>query len=189
MIRSSGEQTGETRSNGDTSDSTSLHVSPGFELIDTFPFFHECWEATRKEPIEDRIKRRETEYISRWAELRGKQIDSHRRDSVDWRSVVRRRILPHLEALLPATRRIHNHLAAWIGPLFLKAAAPDLKRLTLRPHCVQKFDVSDGQVTRGAYYFEREDCDDMRRVSLYMNMTFDGFLSGPHNEPDWFKPG
>ncbi len=29
----------------------------------------------------------------------------------------------------------------------------------------------------------------MRRVSLYMNMTFDGFLSGPHNEPDWFKPG
>ncbi len=22
-----------------------------------------------------------------------------------------------------------------------------------------------------------------------MNMTFDGFLSGPHNELDWFKPG
>jgi dihydrofolate reductase len=29
----------------------------------------------------------------------------------------------------------------------------------------------------------------MRRILLYMNMTFDGFLSGPHNELDWFKPG
>jgi dihydrofolate reductase len=29
----------------------------------------------------------------------------------------------------------------------------------------------------------------MRRVFLYMTMTFDGFLSGPHNELDWFKPG
>jgi dihydrofolate reductase len=29
----------------------------------------------------------------------------------------------------------------------------------------------------------------MRRIFLYMNMTFDGFLSGPHNELDWFKPG
>ena len=29
----------------------------------------------------------------------------------------------------------------------------------------------------------------MRRVSLYMNMTIDGFLSGPRNELDWFKPG
>ena|ERR1022692_1399069 len=29
----------------------------------------------------------------------------------------------------------------------------------------------------------------MRRVFLYMTMTLDGFLSGPHNELDWFKPG
>jgi dihydrofolate reductase len=29
----------------------------------------------------------------------------------------------------------------------------------------------------------------MRRVFLYMTVTFDGFLSGPHNELDWFKPG
>jgi dihydrofolate reductase len=29
----------------------------------------------------------------------------------------------------------------------------------------------------------------MRRVFLYMTMTFDGFLSGLHNELDWFKPG
>ena len=29
----------------------------------------------------------------------------------------------------------------------------------------------------------------MRRILLYMTMTFDGFLSGPHNELDWFKPG
>ena len=123
VTRSSGEQMGETGLNGDPSDSTSLHVSPGFELIDTFPSFLEYWEAARKEPVEDRIKRWETEYISRWPELRDKQIDSRRRDRVDWRSVACRRIFPHLEAQLPAMRRIHNHLAAWIGPLFLKAAA------------------------------------------------------------------
>jgi dihydrofolate reductase len=29
----------------------------------------------------------------------------------------------------------------------------------------------------------------VRRVFLYMTMTFDGFLSGPHNELDWFRPG
>jgi len=29
----------------------------------------------------------------------------------------------------------------------------------------------------------------MRRTFLYMTMTFDGFLSGLHNELDWFKPG
>jgi dihydrofolate reductase len=29
----------------------------------------------------------------------------------------------------------------------------------------------------------------MRRIFLYMTMTFDGFLSGPHNELDWFEPG
>jgi dihydrofolate reductase len=29
----------------------------------------------------------------------------------------------------------------------------------------------------------------MRRVFLYMTMTFDGFLSGSNNELDWFKPG
>jgi len=29
----------------------------------------------------------------------------------------------------------------------------------------------------------------MRRILLYMNMTFDGFLSGLHNELDWFEPG
>jgi dihydrofolate reductase len=29
----------------------------------------------------------------------------------------------------------------------------------------------------------------MRRIFLYMTMTFDGFLSGPHNELDWFVPG
>jgi len=29
----------------------------------------------------------------------------------------------------------------------------------------------------------------MRRIFLYMTMTFDGFLSGLHNELDWFKPG
>jgi len=29
----------------------------------------------------------------------------------------------------------------------------------------------------------------MRRIFLYMTMTFDGFLSGPHNELDWFRPG
>jgi dihydrofolate reductase len=29
----------------------------------------------------------------------------------------------------------------------------------------------------------------MRRVFLYMTMTFDGFLSGPHDELDWFEPG
>jgi len=29
----------------------------------------------------------------------------------------------------------------------------------------------------------------MRRIFLYMTLTFDGFLSGPHNELDWFKPG
>ncbi len=28
----------------------------------------------------------------------------------------------------------------------------------------------------------------MRRVFLYMTMTFDGFLSGLRNELDWFKP-
>jgi dihydrofolate reductase len=29
----------------------------------------------------------------------------------------------------------------------------------------------------------------MRRIFLYMTMTFDGFLSGPHDELDWFRPG
>jgi len=29
----------------------------------------------------------------------------------------------------------------------------------------------------------------VRRIFLYMNMTLDGFLSGPQNELDWFKPG
>lgn len=29
----------------------------------------------------------------------------------------------------------------------------------------------------------------MRRLFLYMAMTFDGFLSGPHDELDWFRPG
>jgi dihydrofolate reductase len=29
----------------------------------------------------------------------------------------------------------------------------------------------------------------MRRIFLYMTMTFDGFLSGPGNELDWFRPG
>jgi dihydrofolate reductase len=29
----------------------------------------------------------------------------------------------------------------------------------------------------------------MRRIFLYITMTFDGFLSGPNNELDWFKPG
>jgi dihydrofolate reductase len=29
----------------------------------------------------------------------------------------------------------------------------------------------------------------MRRVFLYMTVTFDGFLSGRHDELDWFKPG
>jgi len=29
----------------------------------------------------------------------------------------------------------------------------------------------------------------MRRILLYMNMTFDGFLSGLHNELGWFRPG
>ena len=29
----------------------------------------------------------------------------------------------------------------------------------------------------------------MRKIFLYMTMTFDGFLSGLHNELDWFKPG
>jgi dihydrofolate reductase len=29
----------------------------------------------------------------------------------------------------------------------------------------------------------------MRSIFLYMTMTFDGFLSGPNNELDWFKPG
>jgi dihydrofolate reductase len=29
----------------------------------------------------------------------------------------------------------------------------------------------------------------MRRIFLYMTMTFDGFLSGTRNELDWFDPG
>ena len=29
----------------------------------------------------------------------------------------------------------------------------------------------------------------MRKIFLYMTMTVDGFLSGLHNELDWFKPG
>jgi dihydrofolate reductase len=29
----------------------------------------------------------------------------------------------------------------------------------------------------------------MRQIFLYVTMTFDGFLSGPHNELDWFDPG
>lgn len=29
----------------------------------------------------------------------------------------------------------------------------------------------------------------MRSVFLYMNMTLDGYLSGPNNELDWFRPG
>lgn len=29
----------------------------------------------------------------------------------------------------------------------------------------------------------------MGRVFLYMTMTFDGYLAGPNNELDWFKPG
>lgn len=29
----------------------------------------------------------------------------------------------------------------------------------------------------------------MGRVFLYMTMTLDGYLAGPHNELDWFKPG
>jgi dihydrofolate reductase len=29
----------------------------------------------------------------------------------------------------------------------------------------------------------------MRKIFLYMHMTVDGFLSGLHNELDWFKPG
>lgn len=28
----------------------------------------------------------------------------------------------------------------------------------------------------------------MRRVFLYMTLTFDGYLSGPNNELDWFRP-
>jgi len=29
----------------------------------------------------------------------------------------------------------------------------------------------------------------MRKIFLYMTMTFDGFLSGLRDELDWFKPG
>ena len=29
----------------------------------------------------------------------------------------------------------------------------------------------------------------MRKIFLYMTMTVDGFLSGLHNELDWYKPG
>ena len=29
----------------------------------------------------------------------------------------------------------------------------------------------------------------MRKIFLYMTMTFDGFLSGPQDELDWFDPG
>lgn len=113
----------ETRVNRDPSDSTPLHASTRFEIIDTFPSFQEYWEASRKEPVKDQIKRWESEYISRWPGLREKLIDSYRNDNVDWRSVARRRIFPHLESRLPAMRRIHDHLAARAGPVFLKAAA------------------------------------------------------------------
>lgn len=29
----------------------------------------------------------------------------------------------------------------------------------------------------------------MRKIILYMTMTFDGYLTGPNNELDWFTPG
>ena len=28
----------------------------------------------------------------------------------------------------------------------------------------------------------------MRKIFLYMTMTFDGFVAGPNNDLDWFTP-
>lgn len=91
-------------------------------MIDTFPAFLDYWMASRGDPLERRIKRWETEYLSPWPELRTRQIEEYRREKVDWHSVARRRIFPQLEVNQSAMMRAHESLPSCAGPIFKKAA-------------------------------------------------------------------
>jgi hypothetical protein len=80
------------------------------DLLDTYLAFERYWREVRSEDVEVQIERWENEYMADWPELLAKLKKSYSDEGVDWRTVARTRVFPHLEERLPRLRQMHRNL-------------------------------------------------------------------------------
>lgn len=85
-------------------------LPPHLQIVDTFPTFLAFWEYAQRQPLVEQIEAWAVQYLSRWPELRQKQIDCYAEDGEVWRAVARDFVFPFLPERLPAMRVAHDHL-------------------------------------------------------------------------------
>ena len=72
------------------------------EILDTLPAFLTYWEKCLDLTLNAQIERWAQDYLSPWPELLTIQVEDYHDQKIDWQSIARDQIFPHLPKRLPA---------------------------------------------------------------------------------------
>jgi hypothetical protein len=100
-----------------------LMATSKLEILDTFPAFLTYWEKCRDLPLDAQIERWAQDYLSPWTELLAMQVEDYHDQNIDWQSIARERIFPHLSDWLPAMRLARENLLVVSENIFDRTAS------------------------------------------------------------------
>jgi len=91
-----------------------------YKICDLYPSFQACWDELSKKDLGEQLElwRR---YLLHCPGLWEKQVSCYAEEGLDWRAIVKERVLPHLDERRSAMERARQALHGVIGPVCLKA--------------------------------------------------------------------
>ena len=80
------------------------------DILDTLPAFMTYWTIARELDVEQQIDLWASDYLGLWPDLLAAQIEDYSSQGVDWRTIARTRIFPHLDSRLGSMLTARDHL-------------------------------------------------------------------------------
>ena len=91
-----------------------------YRICDLYPSFQVCWDELSKKALGEKLELWQR-YLSRCPGLWEKQVSCYTDEGLDWRTIAKERVLPHLAEKLSVMEKAREGLHRVIGPVCLKA--------------------------------------------------------------------
>ncbi|MBU0493971.1 MAG: hypothetical protein KKA73_30095 [Chloroflexi bacterium] len=92
-------------------------IMPDWPVLDTWPHWQAVWARVAQAPLDDQIDAWANEYMARYPALFAKQTADYASAGVDWRTVARDRVFPHLAERAPRMAAAHDVILAVHTPV------------------------------------------------------------------------
>ncbi len=79
------------------------------------------WAVCRRRTLEEQLRGWETEYLEPWPELVAKQVADYASQGLDWRTIARERVFPHLPSWVSGMARARQNVLRACEPTYARA--------------------------------------------------------------------